>query len=333
MDSESLGDCMHEEMGLSHALLLDGRGGARSLSWEEVQAWQAEDGCLWLHFHFEHNEAQRWLLQHSGLSDIAYEALTTDDTRPRTVSRGDNLLLALRGINHNPGESLEDMVSLRLWTNGLRIISTYRRHLKSTEEILHNLEAGVGPGSVADLLVAYSDLLSGRMGGAIDLLEDSMLELEDALISGQIEGLRQELSMLRKKAVALRRYIAPQREAMNRLASERVSWLDEMNRLRLREVSDRLIRHIEDIDSVRERAAMVQEELISTISENLSQRSYVLTIVAAIFLPLGFFTGLMGINVGGMPGVGNVWAFWIVVGLCVSLVVLLGALFRFKKWL
>jgi zinc transporter len=103
--------------------------------------------------------------------------------------------------------------------------------------------------------------------------------------------------------------------------------------MQLREISDRLIRHIEDIDAVRERAAVTQEELLSQISEQMNKRMYVLSIVAAVFLPLGFFTGLMGINVGGMPGVEHEQAFWVVAALCVAVTSVLGIVFRYKKWL
>jgi zinc transporter len=103
--------------------------------------------------------------------------------------------------------------------------------------------------------------------------------------------------------------------------------------MQLREVSDRLIRHIEDIDAVRERAALAQEELLSLVSEQMNQRMYVLSLVAAVFLPLGFFTGLMGINVGGMPGVEDGNAFWVVVALCVAVMLILAVAFRWKRWL
>ena len=120
---------------------------------------------------------------------------------------------------------------------------------------------------------------------------------------------------------------------MNRLANENLSWLDEINRLRLREINDRQMRYIEDVDEIRDRAALAQEELFTRVSEQMNERSYIFTVVATIFLPLGFFTGLMGINVGGMPGVENSVAFWVVVGLCLGLTVALGLLFRFKRWL
>jgi zinc transporter len=152
-------------------------------------------------------------------------------------------------------------------------------------------------------------------------------------LSGAPAGLRYELALLRKQTIAIRRYLAPQREAMSRLMMEKLSWITEVYQLRLREISDRLVRHIEDIDAVRERAALAQEELSSTVSEQMNERMYVLSIVAAIFLPLGFFTGLMGINVGGMPGVEDGEAFWVVVAMCVGLMLVLGVVFRLKKWL
>ena len=170
------------------------------------------------------------------------------------------------------------------------------------------------------------------MSSTVDNLEEQADALEERVVAGDISGMRQDLRSLRKQCITLRRYLAPQREAMNRLISEPLSWIDELDRLRLREINDRLIRHIEDIDAVRERTASAQDELLTQVSEEMNRRSYVFTVVATIFLPLGFFTGLMGINVGGMPGVENDNAFWVVV-MCVGLMVALGAYFRWNRWL
>ena len=91
--------------------------------------------------------------------------------------------------------------------------------------------------------------------------------------------------------------------------------------------------HPEIVDAVRERAALAQEELLSVVSEQMNERMYVLSLVAAVFLPLGFFTGLMGINVGGMPGVEDSEAFWVIVAICIAVMLALGVVFRWKKWL
>ncbi len=319
--------------GLLHAKLLDGHGGARDLDWDEVGDWTATQGCLWLHFDFQQTEARHWLVNGSGLNDIASSALVAEETRPRTVNRGDNLLLALRGVNLNPGKQPDDMVSVRLWSDGQRIISTRRYRLQSTEDLLSDFASGLGPIDAPSLLIAWIDKITWRMGGTVDNLEEQVDELEEQVIAGDISHMRTDLNGLRRQCISLRRYLAPQREAMNRLVNEPIGWIGELDRLRLREVNDRLIRHIEDIDAVRERTAAAQDELLTQVSEEMNRRSYVFTVVATIFLPLGFFTGLMGINVGGMPGVEEEYAFWAVVALCVGLIAGLGVLFRWNRWL
>lgn len=319
--------------GLIHALLLDGAGASRVLDWCEVDAWQPEQGCLWLHFNYEAASSRRWLDQHSGLIDVAVNGLVMEETRPRTVTRGDNLLMALRGVNLNPGSDPEDMVSLRLWCNGHKVISTCRRPLLSTLDVLQRLDDGAGPANAAELLVTWIDGIVARIADTVDDFEDAALALEDVLLTGQRGSLRHDLAYLRKQTIAVRRYLAPQREAFNRLTAEAIGWIDDLNRLRLREIADRQIRHIEDIDAVRERTAVAQDEMVGRISEQMNERMYVLSLVAALFLPLSFFTGLMGINVGGMPGVEDALAFWVVVLLCVGAAGLLMAWFRFRRWL
>ena len=319
--------------GLLHAKLLDGRGGAKDLAWSEVTSWHPNQGCLWLHLDFEDSDTQAWIERGSGLNDIAADGLLTAETRPRTLSRGDHLLMSLRGIDPNPGSEPDDMVSVRIWTDGQRLISTRRRALQATRDLQNSLQEGHGPRDAATLLVAWVNGVTERIGATVDAFEDQIDDLDERILTASATDLRQEIGHLRKQTIVVRRYLAPQREAMNRLFSEPVSWLDELNRLRLREVTDRLIRHIEDIDAVRERAAVARDELEGRIAEQLNARSYVFTVVATIFLPLGFFTGLMGINVGGMPGVNNEAGFWIVAGACLGITVTLGTLFRWRKWM
>ena len=106
-----------------------------------------------------------------------------------------------------------------------------------------------------------------------------------------------------------------------------------MHRLKLNSIAAQQVLHIEDIDAVRDRIVMLQEEITNEISEQMNQRSYVLTIVAAIFLPLSFFTGLMGINVGGMPGLDSSIGFWIVSSICLIVSVVMVGIFIWKKWI
>ncbi|KUJ82506.1 zinc transporter ZntB [Microbulbifer flavimaris] len=326
-------DLAPADTGLIHAYLLDRQGGGRHLDWEEVAHWDPTQGALWLHFDYTSEPVRHWLGKEADVDPLVAEALLTEETRPRTLPVGDGLLIALRGVNLNPQSQPEDMVSVRLWVEEHRIISTRKRRLLSVGDLLGSLEAGRGPQGTAELLVALTDLLVWRMSDTVDRFESDIDELEDRVLETGGGSLRSELAQLRKQTITLRRYLAPQREALSRLLVEKVAWFDEASRIRLREVSDRLQRHIEDIDAVRERAAVTQEELLSRNSEQLNSRMYVLSVVAAIFLPLGFLTGLLGINVGGIPGADNPDAFFWFTGLLLVAVALQVLVFRWRKWL
>ena len=65
----------------------------------------------------------------------------------------------------------------------------------------------------------------------------------------------------------------------------------------------------------------------------MDNRMYVLSIVAAIFLPLGFLTGLLSINVGGILGAEYKAAFAIFCLLLVALIIIEIVIFKKKKWM
>jgi zinc transporter len=92
-------------------------------------------------------------------------------------------------------------------------------------------------------------------------------------------------------------------------------------------------RAIEELETARDRAAVTQEELASRLTEQTNQRLYVLSLITAVFLPLGFVCALLGVNIGGIPLKDESWAFW---ALCGAFVVGVGAqlwFFRKRGWL
>jgi zinc transporter len=324
---------MADTDGLISAFLLDGEGGGRAIEWDEVRSWTAERGMLWVHLDRTESAAQQWLQSQAALDPLMSEALLAEETRPRSLLVGDALLVILRGVNLNPGAEPEDMVSLRMWVDSKRIITLRSRHLMAIEDLRAGILAGNGPKDPGDFLATVSGRLIERMSPIIDTLDDEIDALEEAVLEGETHEVRGRLANLRRRTITLRRYIAPQREAMSRLYGEQLPWFSPADRARLREVTDRITRYVEDLDAARERAAVTQEELSNRISAQMNRTMYVLSLVAGIFLPLGLITGLLGINVGGIPGGENKLAFYIVTFLLVGLAVLLVWIFRRMKWL
>ena len=88
-----------------------------------------------------------------------------------------------------------------------------------------------------------------------------------------------------------------------------------------------------DPDAARERAQVAQDELTHRLSEYINRNMYTLSIVAAIFLPLGLITGYLGINVGGIPGEKWDWAFTVVGAMLITFALIEVWLFRRLRWL
>lgn len=322
--------------GLVKAYLLDGQGGARRTDWEGVRGWRPGGPGLWMHLDYACEDARRWLSEDSGLDEVTREALLADDPRPRALALGAGLLVIVRSVNFAAGADPEDMVSLRFWVDAGRLISLRHRRIQATQSVADEIERNRGraPRTTGDLMVALIEHIHEKIGEVVDLIDDSADDAEAAVLTVTGDGvdLRRRLAELRRQAIAIRRHIAPQRELLTRLQQEAAAWIDAHQRARLRECSDRLIRSIEELDAARDRALVTQEELANRLSEMINRRLYALSIITALFLPLGFITGMLGVNLGGVPGTTWRWGFPV---LCIAVVGLIAAqlwFYRSKRW-
>jgi zinc transporter len=324
---------MADADGLICAYLLDGRGGGRELAWSELEDWIPARGPLWVHLNRSGTRSREWLVEGSGLDALISETLLAEETRPRFSATPEGLLLVLRGVNLNAGAEPEDMVAIRLWMDERRVLTVRKRHLMAVEDIRQSLAQGRGPCTADDLVVGLADRLVDRMGPVLSELEDEVDDLENEILEASADELRTRLSTLRRKVIVLRRHLAPQREVLARLQTERAVAIGDANRMRLREVADKVTRYVEDLDACRERAAVTHEQLTQQLSEQMNRTMYILSLVAAVFLPLGLLTGLLGINVGGIPGSDTPWAFGAVTLLLVLIAAVQIWFFRRRRFL
>ncbi len=319
---------------MNHALLLDRNGNAKELSYDEINgSTLPEDGILWVHFDYSSQMAKDWIRNKSGIDSVAMDALLTEETRPRTTILNDSFLIALRGINLNPNSKPEDMVSIRLFISSNLIITTKRRNLLSIDEIMDSLKKGVGPKSSSEFLNELTYRVTSRMEGVIDELEDRTDSLEESLMDSSDSKFRSELMAIRRETIILRRYLFPQKEAMSKLYHDKVTWISDYEKIELRETNDQLMRYIEELDTIRDKVALIQEELSNKLSEQMNKKMYVLSIISVIFLPLTFLTGLLGINVDGIPGADNERAFFNFLVILIAIATFQLILFKKKKWI
>jgi zinc transporter len=313
------------------AVRLDGRGGAQPL--EPLRALAPDSVPVWIHIDYDDPEAAEWTRKESGLEETIVAAMLDPESRPRCVQYGGGLLTMLRGVNLNPGARLEDMISVRIWLEPGRVVTAARRKLRSLTETRQSLDRGDAPGTPAILVAGLIERLTRHIGDGIEQIEAEIDNAEDNIRLSSGVRSASAFNRLRRQTAQIRRYLSPQREALDRLSRITEPLFKPDETIELREQLNRLTLALEDLELVRERALVAQEEFLGLLAHEQSARMLVLSIVAAVFLPLSFLTGLMGMNVAGLPGTVNPWSFWILVLLMVLAAACILVVFRTRRWL
>ena len=301
------------------AFVLDGKGGGRAYDAAGIKRWTPDQGVLWAILDRSHKDTEALLRQTMGLPPLTCAALLAEDTRPRCLHSEQGLLMILRGVNMIQGAEPDDMVTVRLWIDAEKVLCLRGRPVLALDDVRDRLTTGNGPKRPGGMLVQLVNAITDRLHEVVANLEDLVDEIEELAPSTPGSQLRSRLAAPRRQVATIRRYLSPQRDMTARLITEETPLLDAVDRLRLREVADDLTRLVEDLDLLRERSMMIQEQILALAGEQMNKTMYILSLVSAIFLPLTLLTGLLGVNVGGIPGSGDPLAFWVVCGLMVVL--------------
>ena len=286
----------------------------------------------WAHFDFSDPEQVSRVKAEPEINEIIEHALLDDDSRPRALVMPEGTLLILRGVNLNPGSDIEDMISIRVWARQDRVISTARRSLRSVAALEAEVASGTGPANGGEFLCRLIEKLGDRMSEAVEQLEEKLEAAENQVAETLKIARNSPFSVLRRQCARIRRYLGPQREALSHLLKSPGELLGPGDVDAIHEETNRLTLILEDLDLVRERAMVAQEEYLGIVAHEQNARMLLLSIVAALFLPLSFVTGLMGMNVAGLPGTVNESAFLILVLLMLAIGGGILLLFRFRNW-
>ena len=231
-----------------------------------------------------------------------------------------------------PGDS-DRLVSIRIWIRDTRVVSVSRRN--TARDRRRPGEDGSRPRSTIPAI--SSPLSPGR--SALSSTPRSPLSatrsttVESDLDRRKLYRLRRAITAVRSEAIGFRRFVAPDRDALQTLPGLDFDWLAEDDRLHIVEAADRFARMAEELEAVRERAALLHEQITDLRAEQVDQRALYISIVAFIFLPLTFITGLLGMNVEGIPYAHSPLSFWGIAAFCVVTGIGVFAWFYWRHWI
>jgi zinc transporter len=334
MDSEDLRVTDYHATGILFAFDVSGDGIAKAVPGTALSAGlpPRDDGVLWVHLNRTYEPARRWVRKVLVLESPAIEALLEDDARPTWSDYPEGLLVVLSDVRYGLGGDAIEMGTLRLWLDRTRLISLRRKPMAAVKRLKHEVEHGHAPSTPGEM---FTRLLVGQVETLDPIVErmiDTVDDIEDEMLAGRISDLRSRLGQVRRDAVRLRRHILPQRRALAQMLARQPALLTDKDLRRLRETIEDSARQLEDVDAVHERAKVLQDELAALLSEVSNHNLFILSLVTVVFTPLTFIASIFGMNVAGLPGLHDHWAFFIVCALMAAVGLLTLLWLRRREW-
>jgi len=292
-------------------------------------------GSEWLHMCIRHRETATYLMDEAALEDLVVEALVKEDTRSRMRAQDNGIMVLLKVMRPQSDGAArpEDMVSMRLWITAHAVVSTREADVDPIMEIVARVDAGAGPATPGNFLADLVEVHLNQIVQQIERMEDDTDRIAALAAAHDLEAVCNPMAETTIRISGFLRHLGPQRSVLEMLCAQGDAVLSERDRMRLDDSLDRLLRFLETLQDLRERIEILNTQVTRIQDRRLNKSSQTLVAVATIFLPLGFLTGLFGVNLAGLPMASDAWGFWVLVAVCAALAGLLVIFLRLKKLL
>lgn len=291
---------------------------------------EAPASPVWLHFNLSDTRACLWLQHQANLPDAVQELILGPETRIRHLVLPDAFAAVIGDLHHDYRGDPEDLGVLRIYVDAQRIITARAHPLRSSDMLRHEILRGEQevptPFAVFEQLLAC---LAETFGHTVAGLADQADDAEEEILAGHLDRRARSLGGMRRLLARLRRHLSGNRATILQLTSRLPAVFGSELRQNLRHAVERLDGVAQDLELVQERARLLQEELAGRVGESTNRNLFVLSIVTTTLLPITLITGVFGMNVGGLPWLGDSSGFWwVMLLMAAAVVVVLVALRR-----
>lgn len=161
---------------------------------------------------------------------------------------------------------------------------------------------------------------------------DKIEYLEEGLVLHPRPETLKAIQKYKRDMITLRKSIWPLRELINGLQRVESDLIKETTRVYLRDVYDHTIQVIDTVEDFRDILSSMVDIYLSSISFRMNEVMEVLTVIATIFIPLTFISGVYGMNFEYMPELKWRWGYPTVMFAMILLAVSMFVYFKKRKW-
>jgi magnesium transporter len=270
------------------------------------------------------------------LHPLVLEDILNIDSRPKVEDYENYLFIILKSIKYDDlkNEIITKQISLILGQN--YVISLHESNgdiFKPIQERLTTAQGRLRKGradylayALIDLVVDDYFLVLEKFGEHIDFLEEAVVRKAVPQTLSQVHRFKNDMIILRKS-------MWPLREVIGRLERREFPLISEVTDIYFQDVYDHIVMVIDTVETYRDILSGMLDIYLSSVSNRLNEVMKVLTIIATIFMPLTFITGLYGMNFKYMPELEWRYGYFAVLGLIGTVILTMLTIFKKRQWI
>jgi zinc transporter len=275
----------------------------------------------WINLDGSDQADRDWLKADPELRDSTVEMLLDTVTRTRCVHSDRGTFLALVWPDD---EDDDESQGLSAWLESDRIITVRRGAASVVDPVATRVDEGSERGDVG-IAMPLEDSIA-KLAEDADDLEDQALDGGDSQALSHVAGTR-------RRALAVRRRLNTLHDLVSTLVFHPERFPSDPDLDPLRRAADYLAHLAGQLDVTRDRLILLSDQLSAMDQQRINRAMQKLAVVGTVFLPITFLTGLLGINVAGIPDAHDPMAFWVVCGVLILIVAVALGIIRWKDWI
>jgi magnesium transporter len=311
------------------------------LSVAEAMYYFSLPTITWLHVHGAIRPEQiRTIGEQLGLHPLVLEDVLNTGQRPKAEAYGEDYFVVLSLPRLVDSEIVTEQVCLFLGEN--YVLSFYRGQNDPFGPIRHRLcnqQGRFGARKADYLFYVLVDMVIDQGFPILEVLGERVEEIETELLESPARATLHALHALKRDLLVLRRFLWPQREVLNTLIRDEHPLVQHDTRLFLRDCYDHTVQIMDMLETYRDMAASMLDVYLSSVSHRLNEIMRVLTVIATVFMPLTFITGLYGMNFDraaspwNMPELGWYYGYPLILLVIIAIAGAMLVVFRRRKWI
>jgi magnesium transporter len=295
---------------------------------------------IWLDIVGDCSDCESKLCDVFKLEPIIVKTMCEEQERAKFLERDDYVYLVVHGMTFDPATEQAVTPKLDIVFAKNYIITSHRVSfdwLDRLQEEAMEKDSGehiMGRG-MPFLLYNMLDALVDSYFPVLDDIDNIIDDLEDEAVKSASNDVQVHIFRMKRTLGQMRRVISPQIEVANALVARTGKLIPAKAEPYFADVHDHLVRAFEILDSYRDLMSGMLDVHLTTVSNRLNAVMKQLAIIATIFMPITFITGVFGQNFGHSPQVehDNGYLFWVVLLGIVIITAMQIMYFKRRGWL